>query len=26
VVKQTVNADDGRFRLQYRCTYYRIQG
>jgi len=26
VVKQTVNADDGRFRLQYRCTYYRTQG
>lgn len=26
VVKQVVNADDGRFRIQYRCTYYRIQG
>ncbi|MGF1595224.1 MAG: hypothetical protein ACFCUW_18235 [Kiloniellaceae bacterium] len=26
VTKHTVNADDGRFRLQYRCTYYKIQG
>lgn len=26
VVKQVVNADDGRFRIQYRCTYYRTQG
>jgi len=26
VAKQIVNADDGRFRIQYRCVYYRIQG
>lgn len=26
VAKQNVNADDGRFRIQYRCVYYRIQG
>jgi hypothetical protein len=26
VAKQIIDADDGRFRIQYRCTYYRIQG
>lgn len=26
VAKQNVNADDGRFRIQYRCVYYRLQG
>ena len=26
VAKQILDADDGRFRIQYRCTYYRIQG
>ncbi len=26
VAKQIINADDGRFRIQYRCTYFRIQG
>lgn len=26
IAKQIMNADDGRFRIQYRCTYYRIQG
>lgn len=26
LAKQVVNADDGRFRIQYRCLYYRLQG
>jgi len=26
VVKQVVNAEDGRYRIQYRCHYPRING
>ena len=26
LTKHVVNADDGRYRLQYRCTYYTKQG
>jgi hypothetical protein len=26
LAKQIANADDGRFRIQYRCTYYRTAG